>query len=397
MARQAVKKKAVAVIRKGSNAQLLAEEKHIGRETVDWSAVSNFEAAFRETLRHYGYFYDIKDGHKWAIEWVKQNYTKAKLADFKSAETWRVSMTVGSMCKMMLNGAQFDDKRMSWVREKLDEVIVIGNSNRKREKKVDQSVQVVNKRSPADIIKERTSDFIAEIEGSIDLWITGDDEFKVDEYSVYSELEKIAAAYNTAKAVSDYYTPLVAELQELTGPKPKSKSDDYDQLIEGYAHLTKAKQKEYLKLIKAIVSDAEKYMSSKKAVRKTRKPKAKSTAQIVSKVTYLTSSAEYKITSIDPSELIGAKVVWLFNVKTRDLTKIESKAPSGMTVKGTTIYDFEDDLCVKKKLRKPDEFLTVVAKTTKAKIDKEFKAIRTKEQPSNGRINADTIILKVYK
>jgi len=373
--------------RRGSNAAMLSEERHVGRETVDWENVTDFELAFRDTLHHYGYFYDIKEGNKWAAEWVKKNYTKAKLADFKAAEPWRTSMTIYSMCKMMLNGATFDEKRMAWLKEGIDSTIAFGNQKRKDVKT--NTNTTIQKKSPAEIVKERTSDFIAEIDAKLDAWTSGplSDE---EDYSVYNELQKVDAAYNTAKGVLDYYTPQMEEIQELVSKKT-------DDLVEAYSHLTIKKRKELLSILKSIVSDAEKYMSAKKVTRKPRKKKAVSSAQIVSKVKYLKESTEYKVASVDPSDIIGAKVVWLFNVKYRTFTRLESESTSGMSIKGTTILNFDEDKSAKKKVRKPEEFLSKTTKTTKTKINKEFVDLKTKESVPNGRINADTIIYKVYK
>lgn len=374
-------------LRRGSNAAKLSEERHVGRETVDWENVTDFELAFRDTLRHYGYFYDIKEGNKWAAEWVKKNYTKAKLADFKAAEPWRTSMTIYSMCKMMLNGATFDEKRMAWLKEGIDSTIAFGNQKRKAVKT--NTNTTIQKKSPAEIVKERTSDFIAEIDAKLDAWTSGplSDE---EDYSVYNELQKVDAAYNTAKGVLDYYTPQMEEIQELVSEKTED-------LVEAYSHMTIKKRKELLVVLKSIVSDAEKYMSAKKVTRKPRKKKAVSSAQIVSKVKYLKESAEYKVASVDPSDIIGAKIVWLFNVKYRTFTRLESVSTSGMTIKGTTILNFDEEKSAKKKVRKPEEFLSKTTKTTKTKINKEFVDLKTKESVPNGRINADTIIYKVYK
>jgi hypothetical protein len=47
-------------------------------------------------------------------------------------------------------------------------------------------------------------------------------------------------------------------------------------------------------------------------------------------------------------------------------------------------------------LRKPDEWLSSMSKITKAKARKALQDLKTKQSEANGRINADTIILKVY-
>lgn len=389
MARTATKSKSKKVIsspRRGSNASRVVEEKHIGSETIDWT--NQTEDKVLETLRHYGYFYDHKkDGHKWASEWVKKNYTKQEYTNFRAAEVWRCPMTVCSLCKMMLNGAIFEEERMTWIKSYVQKTIDIG-ANRKSSDEEDSDVVYVRKKSPADIVKDKTAEFIGNIEEAID---------NLEEVSIYTLLQKEDAAYVTAKSIADYYTPVLKELEELTGRKPKKPTDLYEQLVEGYSHMTKKEQKEYFKYISDIVTDAEKYMSSKKATRKVRSKKPVTIAQQVRKVKYMADSSEYQVTSVSPDNIIGASIVWLFNVKTRNLTRIESSASVGLGVKGTTIINFDDDKCDKKKLRKPEEFIAATAKTTKIKMNREYNSIKTKPRASNGRINADTIILKVFK
>lgn len=390
---RAKKQTVTRAVRRGASAHIIAEEKHIGRETASFADLDpkTHEEKVLETLRHYSYFYDSKEGVKWAANWIKQNYSKEDLAAFRAAETWRTSMTVCSLCKMIENGAKFDERRMTWLRERIAETIKAGYA-KKSEAVEDDTTTTVRKKSPAEILKEKTDAFIGEIEGVIDTFDTGDWD---TDYSLFSILRRDDVAYNTAKAIVDHYTPLLEELNELIGPK-KRNDDMYDQLVEGYNHMTKTKQKAYQKFIQSLIDDATSYMATKKAKRKTRAPKVKSTAQQVVKLKYLKESAEYKIASVDPQTIVGASILYLFNTKTRALTRIESSATVGLGVKGTTIINFDEDKCLKRKLRKPEDFLSSVAKTTKAKMTKEWNALTTKPAIANGRVNADTIILKVF-
>ena len=46
------------------------------------------------------------------------------------------------------------------------------------------------------------------------------------------------------------------------------------------------------------------------------------------------------------------------------------------------------------KLRKPEEFLSVVLKKTPTQINKEWSQLTTKSSAANGRVNKETIILR---
>jgi hypothetical protein len=383
MARKATKRKAITRVspRRGQSARLV-EEKHIGLETTDWDSVSDYETAFRDTLRHYGYFYDTKTFYKWTKEWFKK-HKKAQAKYITPLEPWRVSATVGSMCRMQMNGAKFEGRWAEWFDGKIQELIDLGKSKLK-EKKSEKVITGPNRKSPAELVKDKTSDFIADQEVILDDW-----ENAPSDYSMFSELQKIDAAYVTAKAVAEYYSPVRDEIALLVSKKDK-------ELLEAYENMPVRKHSKLLKFLDAMVTDAEKYMATKKAVRKTRKKRAPSVGAQVAKVQYLKDSAEYKIASVSPVDIVGASEVWLFNTKYRTLSRLETSSRSGFTVKGTTIQDVDLEKSDKKKLRKPEEFFSEVSTTTKAKLNKVYNAIRTKPSKTTGRINTDTIIFKVY-
>lgn len=388
MARAGISQKKKKAPVSNARKSITAEEKHIGRETINWSEIaqSEMENKVYETLRHYGYFYDYKDSYKWTIEWVKQNKDKETLKLFRAAPERLFSTTVNGLCKMMLNGAKFSEKRMTFIENKIDEQVGRGKS--KLEEAKEETVSDVVKKSPADIIKERTSDFIAEIEEVIDMF-GGKTYIDWDEYSVYNELQKVDAAYNTAKAVVDYYTPLRDEIKELV-------EDKTEDLVEAYSWLSVRKRKQYLNVIQSIIDDAEKYMMSKKAVRKPRKKKDTPATKQVEKMKYMSDSAEFKLVSVDPVNIVGASEVYLFNTKYRTMTYLVTQSPKGFEVKGSTIHGVDIEASYKKKLRKPEEFLSGFAKATKARARKILKELKTKEATCNGRVNDQTIIVKVY-
>ncbi len=105
---------------------------------------------------------------------------------------------------------------------------------------------------------------------------------------------------------------------------------------------------------------------------------------------------EYKIVSINPADIIGADQLWVFNTKYRMLKKFQAMGPSGLSVKGTTLQGYNPDESIQKKLRKPDEILPQVLSGGKRVMKKLMGEINSKESPiSNGRINGDTILLRV--
>ena len=365
-----------------------AEEKHIGRETTDWVNVpeDKYQWAVYETLRHYGYFNDTKDTFKWAAEWIKQNMEKQALVEFKASPDRLFSMTAGGLCRILTNGGKISDKAMALVQREISLARQRGIEALTAKK---NETQQPEKKSIAEIVKENTSNFIAEIESVLDDYYRGV-WLDIENYSVYNELKKIDAPAVTAKAIVDYYTPQRDEINALITKKTPD-------LVEGYQHLSTKKKKEYLSLLDKIVDDAEKYLLSKKAMRKTRAKKPKSTDQQVAKVKYLKDSNEYKLTSIDPTQIIGSDTLYMFNTKTRQLICLQTNDAGGFKVNGTTVQNYDEKLSYRKMVRKPNEFLTDFMKATKAKSQVQMKQLTTKPAEANGRINEYMILLKAYK
>lgn len=375
-----------------SNAARVLEEKHIGVETTNWVDVPAelIDMKVYTNLRIYNYFYDHKDAFKWAEEWVKKNRGK-DLADFKASEDWRVNTTLGGLCKMHMAGAPFNEKRMAWINAGIDSVVKAGKENRQVE--VGSSKKPV--KTSADILAEKIHDFIAEVEVVIDdynkpkIYVDGEN------YSVYNELKKINAPKPLAQKVYDYYKPLYDEIEELVTKKTPD-------LVEGYKHLKTAKEKkDYLAFIKNIIDDCQKFMNAATAAkaRAPRQPRAKKKVpveKLIARVKFQKDSTEYKLTSVDPANIIGATEVYLFNTKYRHLVQLIAASPEGFSIKGTTITNLREESCTRKTLRKPEEVLTEIGKTTKARVSKVYGDIKSKAAAANGRLNEDTIILKAF-
>jgi len=383
------KTKKRAIPRRG-NAAKLAEEANIGRETIDWSSVKpeDYTKKIHETLRHYGYFYEKKSYVSWAQEWVKTNLPN-DLKTFKASEDWRVSATLAGLMKMQMMGAELEQSAIDFIRDNIEEILSHGRRNieLKTEEVEEDTTVEVKRKNPAELLKEKTNIIIGDIEGFIDDHLDGVLDAK---FSLYTHLKAINAATQSARDIVSHYKEVEQELKELV-------EDKVDYLVEGYNHLSASEQKKLYKLISSFVSDGEKYVLSKKATRKPRVKKATPATKQVEKVIYQKESADYKITSTSPAYIVGATEVYLFNTKTRVIKYLVTNNNDGFIVKGTTIKNYDDELSFKKKLRKPQETIDSINKVTKLRALKALKAVKTAQKPTDGRINADTVILKVNK
>ena len=87
-----------------------------------------------------------------------------------------------------------------------------------------------------------------------------------------------------------------------------------------------------------------------------------------------------------------------FNAKYRYITVYESTLNNTLSVKGTTIQNYDEKTSIRKKIRKPvDFFAKLRTATNKNNLNKLIGSVKAKPQKINGRINADTILLKTYR
>ena len=129
-------------------------------------------------------------------------------------------------------------------------------------------------------------------------------------------------------------------------------------------------------------------------VRKPRKRKPPSFEKMVSKVNYKERDDSLRLVSVDPIKIIGASQLWVYNTKTRNLGVYNALDVSGLGMKGTTLQNYGSD-SIAKILRKPEDVLPDVVTGGKIKLRKVMDNINAKPKKLNGRLNKDTILLRI--
>ena len=115
----------------------------------------------------------------------------------------------------------------------------------------------------------------------------------------------------------------------------------------------------------------------------------------IKRLKFQPKNEEYKLVSINPADIIGADQLWLFNTKYRRLTVYNSMGPAGLSIKGTTLQGYDPDDSYTKTVRKPDDVLPNVLKGGKRILKNLMSTINSKESQPNGRINGETVLLRV--
>jgi hypothetical protein len=74
-----------------------------------------------------------------------------------------------------------------------------------------------------------------------------------------------------------------------------------------------------------------------------------------------------------------------------------ASGPAGLSVKGTTVIGIDSTASMKKTLRKPEASINTMLTSSKIQLKKFMDTLTTKPTEANGRINIDTILLRVIK
>jgi hypothetical protein len=150
-------------------------------------------------------------------------------------------------------------------------------------------------------------------------------------------------------------------------------------------------------LFDQIILDCNKISNESIKTRKPRKVKKKTPEQLVAKVKVCYEFAELGLKSIPAKDIIGATQLWVYNTKMRKLGVYHAEDAGGFTIKGTSVENYNEIKSVQKKLRKPEVTLPEVLKLGKVAIRSIMTDIRAVESPLTGRLNTDTILLRILK
>ena len=160
-----------------------------------------------------------------------------------------------------------------------------------------------------------------------------------------------------------------------------------EQLEEAYSFLTPKQKEKVIKKLQQIEDDIVQFCNEYKPVRKVR---IKTPAQLVKKLPYKQKFTKYE--SINPEEIIRARMLFVYNTTSKKLTKFEGQ---GLSVRGSRITGY--DVCEEKTLTDLsllDRLVSggnIIAQKFMDEIP------RSKLKEGNDRITKNIILVKVVK
>lgn len=405
-----------ATPKKSVRVSKILDERYTGPE-VEWDGweewpVEKFMKERRAAFYYYNYFRTGKEMKPRVLEWMKQaKYGKAEISAVRRSKDSNCNATLGIVATLLLRGmparhpeadAYLETKPglisigndEDFLRKHLDPLIEEGKQAMKEDKRVaaktGDDIPIV---SVKDRVREQCNTILEQVEDWLDSFIDNPRTFKVDSFNVKSHFEANNVTQAHARMIRERYVAWMEEVGSIVNAKKKTDIDS--QLREGYARYKDAELKRIYAALSEIVGSCDLIIDVAKANRKTRVKKAPSKEKLVARVKYCESDSKYNLASINPVEMIDAKEIWVFNVKTRKLGRyIAAEDAQVMTVKGAYIAGFDEEKSIQRNLRRPEEMLAEFKAAGKVKLRKFMDDLKTVEIKLNGKLNKDTVILK---
>jgi len=379
------------------------------RHEPKWEGAQEWSGKQFNTFKHYAFDYyrmetKSTDNKKFVIAWVnnsEQWKEHSKLLG-KNPDS-KFSNTLGAVCRMLLLGMPVEHQAykeywesldgtegevkspLDFINERLENLLSKSN-NILDEVKVNKKEVIVNTPTIQDRMNEIANKHILHFELFEDQLMNGE---TVSDPKAFEYLKTENCPQALIKKISAFFEVHRQELIE-------AKAGQDEQLKEGYSHYKAADYKRFEAFYSKLFTDLVAYEQVKKATKKARVRKAPAKEKVVAKLKYLKEDSKSKLVSINPVDILGCSILWVYNTKTRKLGKYVADAHQGtLGVKGTSIVGFDTTQSIQKTLRKPEQQLKDFKVAGKIQLRKFLENIKTTDTKLNGRVNQDTILLKV--
>ena len=357
------------------------DDKYAGIEPT-WTNQQGTKSELMSAFNWYNYFCTRKEAKTFVLEYMQvASRPKEEIATILTIPDSQINLQFGWLARMMSLGYKPDEDTTKFFDQEFAEYMLKGKFNRANkvvEKK--ETPQVVNIQER---INEKANEEIGELEGLVDDQIVSKFKSSID-IAKYLKSRNLSSV--VAKKISDYFVDRSKQFEsEINDPELK----------EGYSNFTKPELKKLKDFFDGIVSESFRLVGENKPTRKKRKVKEKPATVLVSKMNYMQEFSELNLKSVQPEKIIGAMQVWTYNTKTKLLGVYNADNARGITVKGSSLQNFNAETSIGKRLRKPEVVLPDLIEAGKIRIKKILPELTTKESSLTGRMNSDTIIVRI--
>ena len=355
-----------------------------------------FEKGFRDTMSYFQYQVEKKDVGDIVKTYIKNNYKKSDSKAILANSDWRFSAYTHHGCVAYWINTKHDvhckhypeniieDFFVSF-KKYINDLIEPGKKLLIEKELKDKETGKVVTLSPMQRLQKKIDDtIIQDLLNLEDEWIDG----KETTLDVYNQFKSYGLGGSATLPVRTMIEGWLLDYEDAFHKR-------CDQAVEGYSHLKKSELGRRIEACNNMIGDLDKIKLATRAMRKVKIKRPMSADKQVARLNYKKEDTEFKLVSINPVQIIGCVMLYTFNTKYKVLTQYITQAGTGFEISGSTIKKFSKDDSRSVKLRKPDEFLQVVMSKSQTQVNKEWDKLTTKTYKPNGRLNKETILLRV--
>jgi hypothetical protein len=324
-------------------------------------------------LNYFSYEIDNKIKRKFAYQFWK---SKGKDVNKLNAVPDAWFSGVGALSWMLIHDFPINDRDTSRLMSAYNQLVEMS----KKYKEPSDEKEIAPTKSIQDHINEAASQHIGEIEGALD------------------ELYKNGSTFDTKKYLSSHQvkSPVAKKIGEWFKRKVTEYKEAIDDKEVTDAYGGKRTLNKLLTQAESIVNDCNTIAVIAKTTRAPRKRKEKPASVLVAKMKWLREFIELGLKSVHPEKIVGSDMIMFYDTTKRKIVKYQSLDGYTLSVKGTTILNFDPEKSGTKIIRKPDTQLKGVANMSKRPISNLFNEIKATTGRVNGRTNEGMLLIGAY-
>ena len=320
----------------------------------------------------YNFICSNEQKKKWFLQYVTKFHKNIDVENFEGTAEVTFA-TAGACARLFMLGLDYS----SYLNKKLVNFVkTLQNRKKLYAKKTSANAQTVK-------IDGRLSFLLESLEVEIDLFIT--EGYKLTDFDMTNWLALNNPSPVQHSFIKAKFQKLLEELQ-LVGIDPE--------VTEAYSHMKRLHVKRFIGLLEGMVTT--KKIRKTRVVKKNKTKKLKSPEKLVAKVKFAEKDEELGISSLAPSKIVGSSSVLVWNKKYRTLGIYKALEGKELTVKGSTILNFDEKTSFAKKIRKPKEVVPEVVTMGKVSLKNLLGSIKAKPVVLKGRIGSEIVILRIF-
>lgn len=347
----------------------------------------NFMANYRAAITYAHYELSAVELKKETAKYLKTENPKHELLEkIKDIHENRFAV-IGKYFYVKNHGGDLPDGILEGVLRELDKVILDNYG-----KVIVETVEEKEDKPAGPTIQDRLREKAGSVAGEIEGWV---DDFFTDKNRPVKSTEEFVQLFKSndlkgahMRHMEGFFSKRIKEISAAV--------DGDKDILEYYSNLSKADIKKYNTFLTNLVSACAMMNQVAKVERAPRKKKPVSVDKVVSKLKYKKEDTALGIVSIPPTNILGAKELWVYNTKTRKLAHYKATPGDTFGVKGIGLLNYSSE-SAEKTLRKPNETLAEFKKASKVKLRTFLKDLTTIDTPVSGKFNEHCILLRADK